>query len=223
MQLTLILTNSLRKDGRKGNGEYAGKSRLLQAERMASTSIKLSYPAQFESTSCEPRSPSLSTKSVKGQMSLEYYLLIILTGLLALAIIVWASKLSISEEAARTNAQDAIKNLTHGLLPAIPNATYSDSSNVSFELHTFEPYLSGEPAFFQINAFAPSRAKIPRLILTVKTQSGEHVRVEPSYIDSATFTFSDSYSAQFYPAEPGVYTITISCGDTLIERDVIVR
>ena len=223
MRMMLILANSSEEKGRKGNGEYAGKNSFLQAEKTASTSSKRSYPAQFKSNSYEPRSPSLSTQSCKGQSSFEYYLLAVLAGILVIAVVAWAARLSASEDAVRSNALAAVKNLTGGFLPPKPEPNYSDSPVVSLEISTYEPYLSGEPAFFQVNAFASAHATLPRLSLAVQAQSGEHVRVEPSSIDSINLTFSGSYPAQFYPEAPGIYTITASCGDISAKRDVIVR
>jgi len=244
MQVNFTLASSLKRGiGRKGEGEKAGKNSPFQAKSFASNSETPSYRATVESNSCEPHSPLLSMRTEKAQAqfaagksaafplgarkaqaAFEYYLLLLLASVLAITALAWASGFSTSEKAVQSNASAALGNFTNRSLSAqMTDFNDTEVPGFALEIVSFEPYLAGQPAFFQVNAFAAGKASLPALTLRAKTPAGDNVQVSPSSFASSGFSFSRTLSSEFYPNSTGAYTITATCGNLTAARDVLVR
>ena len=94
---------------------------------------------------------------------------------------------------------------------------------LSLTITSYDPYLAGEPAFFQINAYSDARAPIPEILIAVKNSAGQAFPVEPQPIPTSGPAFSRSFGAQFTPNASGAYTITANCGNATAEREVLAR
>jgi len=117
MQVTLPLASSWQKSGRKGEGEYAGKRRTVQAEPSAPNSEFESYHATVESNSSEPHSPSLSIqRAAKGQAAFEYYLVLVLAGVLITLVLVSAAGFSSGERELISGASTAAESFVNSSL-----------------------------------------------------------------------------------------------------------
>ena len=161
---------------------------------------------------------------LRGQTALEYFLLLSVAAVLVISVLAYAAGLKSDGEALQGNAMLAFKNFTSGPggdgcgPPPNPGA-----GAFALEIDSFEPYASGQPAFFEIRVLTPNRARIPDILVSAKSQGGENVRVEPSGFAATNSSLPFTRSAQFYPASPGIFTLSAKCGDLSAERDVLVR
>lgn len=248
MQLNIMLANFLREVRRKGEGEKVGKNHVKQAAASASNSERKSYHTSKKTNSLEPHSPLLSNNPfpgasqlrgaqakalterlderacLKGQSALEYFLLLSLAAVLVIAVLAYARGLKSGGEAIQDDAMLAFKDFTSGPEGegCAPSAN-PGADAFALEIDSFEPYVSGQPAFFEIRILTPNLARVPDITLSAKSQGGENVRIEPSGFAATNSSLPFTRSVQFYPASPGIFTLSARCGDLSAERDVLVR
>jgi len=194
----------------------------MNAPSGASNSAHRPCIAATEPDSCEPHSPLLSKQCRKAQAALEYYLLIVLGIVVLVAVAAWASRLSIAEQAALSNASGLLAN--GSFVPRDTEAMPSSSGmGPTLELRTFEPYETGRPAFFEIVIHAQYGVSLQTLSVAVFDGSGVEMPTNPRRWSGGDVAVSREYSSQFVPNASGIFTITAVCGNASARQQVIVR
>lgn len=201
-----------------GRGESAGsETSPVQAdcESVSNSETMASSRENSESSnSWWPPSPA-HPKSRKGQVSLEYYLLLLAVSTLFIIAIAWAGGFAASQKDIYANVSRLVENTTNSTLgglggsgPLLPGPTNS-SPKLALEIYTYEPYWTGQPAIFTTRIWnrGGGIGTVDRLSISVRNPEGKTIAVGPSLFTNISVPFSYSATSQFAPNSTGTHTI----------------
>lgn len=219
-----------------GCGESAGSetSPVQAVNPTASNSETMASSREKRSSnSWWPPSPT-HPKFQKGQVSLEYYLLLLVVSILLVIALAWAGGFAASQKSTYANVSLFVENTTNSTLGGLggntvmPSGESNATPQLALEIDAYEPCWTGQPALFVTRIWnrGGGIGQVGRLSISVRDEQGRSLAVGLSQRDNISVPFSYSVTSQFAPNTTGTHTIKAVAftdeGQIEISREILV-